>query len=99
MFAQRTWEEYLNVLQSLIVDRPTDSECVPDGYIAVDHVELDIQEMLELGKKAAISRKSTNNNVEEEVKSTGSRYVCTVGYLYRPYNNKQFSLIIHYKDD
>ncbi|KAA8589847.1 hypothetical protein FQN60_013212, partial [Etheostoma spectabile] len=43
-----------------------------DGYIAVDHVELDIQEMLELGKKAAITRKSSSNNViEEEVPSTG----------------------------
>ncbi|XP_032380752.1 FYN-binding protein 1 [Etheostoma spectabile] len=42
------------------------------GYIAVDHVELDIQEMLELGKKAAITRKSSSNNViEEEVPSTG----------------------------
>ncbi|XP_068569072.1 FYN-binding protein 1-like [Cebidichthys violaceus] len=49
------------------------------GYIAVDHVELDIKEMLELGKKAAITRKSggssNNNNVveEEEVTRTGSR--------------------------
>ncbi|XP_031167701.1 FYN-binding protein 1 isoform X2 [Sander lucioperca] len=44
------------------------------GYIAVDHVELDIKEMLELGKKAAITRKSGSNNViEEEVTRTGSR--------------------------
>ncbi|XP_070765266.1 PML-RARA-regulated adapter molecule 1 [Enoplosus armatus] len=44
------------------------------GHVAVDHVELDIKEMLELGKKAAISRKSANNNViEAEVTSTGSR--------------------------
>ncbi|XP_028443404.1 proline-rich protein 36 [Perca flavescens] len=40
------------------------------GYIAVDHVELDIKEMLELGKKAAITRKSV---LEEEVTSTGNR--------------------------
>ncbi|XP_029988309.1 fibrous sheath CABYR-binding protein isoform X2 [Sphaeramia orbicularis] len=44
------------------------------GYVAVDHVELDIKEMLELGKKAAVSRKSSSNNViEPEVTSTGSR--------------------------
>ncbi|XP_063747957.1 FYN-binding protein 1 isoform X2 [Eleginops maclovinus] len=45
------------------------------GYVAVDHVELDIKEMLELGKKAAISRRSNNNNnvVEEELTGTGSR--------------------------
>ncbi|XP_029905208.1 FYN-binding protein 1-like isoform X2 [Myripristis murdjan] len=43
------------------------------GYIAVDHVELDIQEMLELGKKAAISSKNSNNVSEPEVASMGSR--------------------------
>ncbi|KAK9518981.1 hypothetical protein VZT92_021744 [Zoarces viviparus] len=44
------------------------------GYIAVDHVELDIKEMLELGRKATVTRRSGNNNViEEEVSSTGSR--------------------------
>ncbi|XP_040895595.1 arginine-glutamic acid dipeptide repeats protein isoform X2 [Toxotes jaculatrix] len=44
------------------------------GYVAVDHVELDIKEMLELGKKTAISRKSSSSNViEGEVTSTGSR--------------------------
>lgn len=43
------------------------------GYVAVDHVELDIKEMLELGKKAASSRKTSNNIVEPEVTSTGSR--------------------------
>lgn len=48
------------------------------GYVAVDHVELDIQEMLALGKKAAINRKTTttNNNdivIEPELTSTGSR--------------------------
>ncbi|XP_051803662.1 FYN-binding protein 1 isoform X2 [Acanthochromis polyacanthus] len=41
------------------------------GYVAVDHVELDIKEMLELGKKAA--RQSSNNITEPEVTSTGSR--------------------------
>ncbi|CAJ1060115.1 FYN-binding protein 1-like [Xyrichtys novacula] len=37
------------------------------GYVAVDHVRLDIQEMLNMGKKAAISRKTNinNNNVVE----------------------------------
>lgn len=49
---------------------------VPDGYVAVDHVELDIKEMLELGKKAAITRNSSTA-VEPEVTSTGSRCVCT----------------------
>ncbi|XP_031724302.1 FYN-binding protein 1 [Anarrhichthys ocellatus] len=44
------------------------------GYIAVDHVELDIKEMLDLGRKATVTRRSSNNNViEEEVTSTGSR--------------------------
>uniref|UniRef100_UPI0037E95F5B FYN-binding protein 1 isoform X2 n=1 Tax=Semicossyphus pulcher TaxID=241346 RepID=UPI0037E95F5B len=46
------------------------------GYVAVDHVQLDIQEMLALGKKAANSRKTNNNNnnvSEPEVASTGSR--------------------------
>ncbi|XP_030290022.1 histone-lysine N-methyltransferase 2D isoform X3 [Sparus aurata] len=42
------------------------------GYVAVDHVELDIKEMLELGKKAAITRNSSTA-VEPEVTSTGSR--------------------------
>lgn len=39
------------------------------GYIAVDHVELDIKEMLELGKKAAITHKSSNNIIEDVVRS------------------------------
>ncbi|CAK6956042.1 titin [Scomber scombrus] len=43
------------------------------GYIAVDHVELDIKEMLELGKKAAITRQSSSNILEPEVTSMGSR--------------------------
>ncbi|XP_042339897.1 uncharacterized protein LOC121941217 isoform X2 [Plectropomus leopardus] len=43
------------------------------GYIAVDHVELDIKEMLELGKKAASTHKSSNNIIKEDVTSTGSR--------------------------
>ncbi|XP_041861221.1 bromodomain-containing protein 4 isoform X2 [Melanotaenia boesemani] len=41
------------------------------GYIAVDHVELDIKEMLEVGKKAV--RKSSSNFIEADVASTGSR--------------------------
>lgn len=52
-------------------------------------MELDIKEMLELGKKAAIIRNSNSSNViEAEVTSTGSRYVCTVGDTYRLYNEK-----------
>ncbi|KAL7397365.1 hypothetical protein ABVT39_020807 [Epinephelus coioides] len=42
------------------------------GYIAVDHVELDIKEMLELGKKAANTHKSSNNIIEDVARS-GSR--------------------------
>ncbi|XP_065812101.1 FYN-binding protein 1 isoform X2 [Labrus bergylta] len=42
------------------------------GYVAVDHVELDIQEMLALGKKAAISRKNNNNNDVTELDGTGT---------------------------
>ncbi|KAM4548575.1 uncharacterized protein PAE49_016771 isoform 2-T2 [Odontesthes bonariensis] len=41
------------------------------GYVAVGHVELDIKEMLELGKKTA--RKSSSNIIEADVISTGSR--------------------------
>ncbi|XP_026160733.1 proteoglycan 4 isoform X3 [Mastacembelus armatus] len=43
------------------------------GYVAVDHVELDIKEMMEMGKKATISHKTTNQAYEGEVTSTGSR--------------------------
>ncbi|XP_068448894.1 FYN-binding protein 1 [Clinocottus analis] len=44
------------------------------GYIAVDHVELDIKEMLQLGKKAASDRKGSSNNAVEEVDArTGNR--------------------------
>lgn len=50
-----------------------------DGYVAVDHVELDITEMLELGKKTAITRTANSNVVDGEVTSTGSRCVFTVG--------------------
>lgn len=35
------------------------------GYITVDHVKLDIEEMLKLGKKAAISRQNSKDNVQE----------------------------------
>ncbi|CAF93496.1 unnamed protein product, partial [Tetraodon nigroviridis] len=34
------------------------------GYVSVEHVELDIKEMLELGKKAANTHKSTNSTTE-----------------------------------
>ncbi|XP_029355092.1 FYN-binding protein 1 [Echeneis naucrates] len=44
------------------------------GYVAVDHVELDIKEMLELGKKAANNRKASSNNIiDGEVPRTNSR--------------------------
>lgn len=40
-------------------------------------MELDIKEMLELGKKAAHTRKISNTNViEAEDTSIGNRYVC-----------------------
>lgn len=48
--------------------------------MAVDHVELDIKEMLELGKKAAITRKASTGVTEGEVMSTGSRSVGQVHY-------------------
>lgn len=57
------------------MDRINDTVCFSDGYIAVDHVELDIKEMLELGKKAAITRNSSSNVIEPEVTSMGSRYL------------------------
>ncbi|KAM4629330.1 uncharacterized protein ACJ7VT_001673 [Polymixia lowei] len=43
------------------------------GYIAVDHVELDIKEMLQLGKKAAVSHKNSSDTVDAERTSMGSR--------------------------
>ncbi|XP_071343069.1 FYN-binding protein 1 isoform X2 [Trachinotus anak] len=43
------------------------------GYVAVDHVELDIKEMMALGKKAANNRKSSSNVMEGEDARTGSR--------------------------
>ncbi|XP_034036325.1 titin isoform X2 [Thalassophryne amazonica] len=43
------------------------------GYISVDHVELDIKEMLELGKKAAHTRKASTKAIETDITSTGSR--------------------------
>ncbi len=42
-------------------------------------MELDIKEMLELGKKAAVTRNSGSNAIEAEVTSTGSRYVYARG--------------------
>lgn len=43
------------------------------GYVAVNHVELDIKEMLELGKKSSIHRKISTEVIEPEATSTGSR--------------------------
>lgn len=56
--------------------------CFLDGYIAVDHVELDIKEMLELGKRAANTHKTSSNVTEGQVTSTGRRSV------YRRHNNR-----------
>lgn len=47
---------------------------LPDGYVAVDHVELDIKEMLELGKRAVSNHKNAINAVEVDATSTGSRW-------------------------
>lgn len=38
---------------------------LPDGYVSVEHVELDIKEMLELGKKAANTHKTTTSSTAE----------------------------------
>lgn len=38
---------------------------LPDGYVSVEHVELDIKEMLELGKKAANTHKATSSTTTE----------------------------------
>lgn len=46
---------------------------LPDGYVSVEHVELDIKEMLELGKKAANTHKSTSTTTETD--SAGKRCV------------------------
>lgn len=54
----------------------TDSRFFPDGYVSVDHVELDIKEMLELGKKAANTHKSMSSAVETDMTSAGSRCMC-----------------------
>ncbi|XP_076009221.1 uncharacterized protein LOC143002762 [Genypterus blacodes] len=45
------------------------------GYVAVNHVELDIKEMLEMGKKAAIDRKQGDGKdvTDGDAISTGSR--------------------------
>lgn len=34
---------------------------LPDGHVSVEHVELDIKEMLELGKKAATIHKGISS--------------------------------------
>lgn len=43
------------------------------GYVAVDHVELDIKEMLELGKKTANASKIISNSVDVDAMGTGNR--------------------------
>ena len=43
-----------------------------DGYISVMNVELNIQEMLELGKTAQAARRE--GNMEADTISIGSRY-------------------------
>lgn len=48
-------------------------------------MELDIKEMLELGKKAANTHKSSNNIIEDVARS-GSRYMCTCDNLYQQSN-------------
>lgn len=57
------------------VNVTADSEFVPDGYVAVDHVELDIKEMLELGKKAANTHKSVSSAPEVDMANSESRCV------------------------
>ncbi|KAM9849123.1 uncharacterized protein ACBR49_008393 isoform 2-T2 [Aulostomus maculatus] len=42
------------------------------GYVAVEHVELDIKEMLEMGKKAVSTHQSSSNVMDMDT-STGSR--------------------------
>lgn len=70
---------------SVNVNVTADSEFVPDGYVAVDHVELDIKEMLELGKKAANTHKSISSAPEVDMASNESRCV----------RAQNFSHIIH----
>lgn len=53
--------------------RDADSVSLPDGYVSVEHVELDIKEMLELGKKVANKQKSASSPTE--VDSAGKRCV------------------------
>lgn len=48
---------------------------LPDGYVAVDHVELDIKEMLELGKKTANTSKIISNSVDVDALATGNQWV------------------------
>ena len=44
----------------------------------MDHLELDIKEMMELGKRAAVTRNTSTSVVDGEVPSTENRSVCTV---------------------
>ncbi|XP_068175628.1 FYN-binding protein 1 isoform X2 [Antennarius striatus] len=43
------------------------------GYVAVEHVELDIKEMLEMGKKSANYHKTVSSVSELDIASSGSR--------------------------
>lgn len=61
--------------------------CRSDGYVAVDHVELDIKEMLELGKRATVPRKNNRNVTELEFTSSGVRCVVIIS-LFRVARSK-----------
>lgn len=64
-----------------------DCEFLPDGYVAVDHVELDIKEMLELGKKTANTSKIISNSVDVDGMATGNQCVPA-----RSFSNSPFTL-------
>lgn len=51
--------------------------CASDGYVAVGHVELDIKEMMELGKKT--TRRSSSNVMEIDGFGAGGMYVIPAG--------------------
>lgn len=45
----------------------------PDGYIPVDNMELDIKEMMEMGKRANTSRQHSGSNTLEVDGASGDR--------------------------
>lgn len=57
-----------------------DCEFLADGYVAVDHVELDIKEMLELGKKTANTSKIISNSVDVDAMGAGNQ--CVAAHLH-----------------